>query len=104
MRLFSLLSLQHPSTGWREDCDVWMTDTRADEAERSRWRRQLHEDEIECFDLCFLVFFLLRAGDGTSTAGASAGGEEIGAGGEAMGVVVGAGTGGEFVGAVKVES
>ena len=49
--------------------DVRMTDTRADGAERSR---QLHEDEIECSDLCFLVFFLLGAGDGTSTAGASA--------------------------------
>ena len=81
--------------------DVRMTDTRADEAERSRRRRQLHEDEIERSDLCFLVFFLLGAGDGTSTAGASAGGEETGAGGEAVGVVVGAGTGGEFVGAGK---
>ena len=75
-----------------------MTDTRADEAERSRRRRQLHEDEIECSDLCFLVFFLLGAGDKTSTAGASAGGEEIGAGGEAVGVVVGAGKGGELTG------
>ena len=81
--------------------DVRMTDTRADEAERSRRRRQLHEDEIECSDLCFLVFFFLGAGDRTSTAGASAGGEETGAGGEAVGVVVGAGTGGEFVGAGK---
>ena len=72
-----------------------MTDTRADEAERSR---QLHEDEIECSDLCFLVFFLLGAGDGTSTAGASAGGEETGAGGEAVGIVVGAGKGGELTG------
>ena len=52
--------------------DVRMTDTRADEAERSRRRRQFHEDEGEVE--------------------ASAGGEETGAGGEAVGVVVGAGT------------
>ena len=75
-----------------------MTDTQADEAEPSRRRRQLHEDEIECSDLCFLVFFLLGAGDGTSTAGASAGGEETGAVGEAVGIVVGAGKGGELTG------